>query len=95
MFNNMTQILILKCIYGNFKDIGSLFTELSSTSPPFVRTVSLETEIFSYLGCKAPPRLREGSFYHVGLLFAKGHITVSVSAGAVRNYGIVWLLPNG
>lgn len=91
----MTKILILKCIYVNFKDIRSLFTELSSTSPPFVRAVLLETEIFSYLGCKAPPQLREGSVYHVGLLFAKGHITVSVFAGAVRNYGVVWLLPNG
>lgn len=95
MFNNMTKVLVLKCIYGTFKDIGSLFTELSSTSPPFVRAVSLETEILSYLGCKAPPQLREGSVYHVGLLFAKGHITVSVSAGAVKNYGVVWLLPNG
>ncbi len=35
--------------------------------------------------------VREGSVYHVGLLFVKGHITVSVIARAVRNNGVVWL----
>jgi len=90
MLNNTTKILILQCIYSTFRhlDTGCLFTELLlSTSPQFVRAVSSETEIFSYLGFNAPPRLREGSVYHVRLLFVKGHITVSVFARAVRNYG--------